>query len=230
MDQPVLSFEDVAAGAEGELHVKGLSFDLRAGELAMIWVQDGLGASLVSDLAQGLAAPTQGAVRFEGRDWAALPPGAAAAERGRIGRVFEARGWISNLDLDENITLAQRHHTARPEPDIRAEAAEWAVGFGLPDLPTLRPVLMKRPDLKRAQWARAFLGNPPLILLEQPTAEVYADAVSLLVKAVDRARGRGCAVLWMTADHLVPRPAAHLNATRLFELDIAELKPLKREG
>ena len=109
-------------------------------------------------------------MKFEDTDWEEMAADAAAAARGRIGRVFEVRGWISNLDVDENITLAQRHHTSRPLGEIEAEALALAQQFGLADLPRLRPAMLRAGELRRAAWIRALLGAPTLILLEHPRA------------------------------------------------------------
>ena len=124
----------------------------------------------------------------------------AAARRGRIGRLFEDEGWVSDLEVDQNIMLAQRHHTSRSEPDILEEALKLARVFGLPGLPRGRPGSLRRWDLRKAACIRAFLGRPAFIILEQPVRGVYADLLAPLVNAVHSARRRGAAVLWTVTD------------------------------
>jgi phospholipid/cholesterol/gamma-HCH transport system ATP-binding protein len=139
-------------------------------------------------------------VLFLGQDWLGLGADQAAAQRGKIGRLFEDEGWISDLDVDQNIMLAQRHHTARSENEIMDEALKWARVFGLPGLPRGRPASMRRWDLRKAACIRAFLGQPTFIILEQPAHGVYADLMAPLVNAVQSARHRGAAVLWTVSD------------------------------
>src|ERR1035437_7497838 len=91
-----------------------VTLELLEGEMGLVLIPPHTEDFPLADLAEGLVTPDTGTVTFQGADWEELGPDAAAAARGNIGRVFENRGWISNLDVDENITLAARHHTTRP--------------------------------------------------------------------------------------------------------------------
>jgi phospholipid/cholesterol/gamma-HCH transport system ATP-binding protein len=102
--------------------------------------------------------------------------------------------------MEDNITLAQRHHTRRPESEIRDEASELARLFSLPGLPRGLSTGMRRQDLRRASCVRALLGKPTLLILERPTAGVYPAMMPALMTSLRVARSRGSAVLWMTAD------------------------------
>ena len=124
----------------------------------------------------------------------------AAARRGTIGRLFDDEGWISDMDLDQNILLSQLHHTRRNAEEILDEAVKFARLFGLPGLPRGRPASVRRPDLRKAACIRAFLGQPTLIILERPERGVYADLIAPLVNAVRSACQRGAAVLWTASD------------------------------
>ena len=107
---------------------------------------------------------------------------------------------MSNLDIDENITLSQRHHTRRAVRDITDEATVLARQFGLPGLPLGKIDHLRRQDLQKAACVRAFLGEPVLILAEDPTRHVYADIIAPLVNTLFAARKRGAAVLWATSN------------------------------
>jgi phospholipid/cholesterol/gamma-HCH transport system ATP-binding protein len=182
-----------------------VSLRLGAGELALVRLERGVVRLPLADAAEGLAEHYDGTAAFLGRDWCTTTAREGAALRGRIGRVFDAvgvgavgTGWVSNLDVDENVMLAQRHHTRRPSKEIEAEAAKLARMFGLPGLPRGRPAQTRVPDLQRAACVRAFLGGPELILLERPAQGVYPEIMPPLINAVRSARGRGAAVVWLT--------------------------------
>lgn len=199
--QIVLEFKGVQlfGAARDQPLVRNASFMLRAGGAMILRVTDGNESPALCDAAQGLALPERGAIRFLGEDWGAMPPERAAKRRSRIGRVFDSRGWISNLDVIENVTLAQRHHTTRPLQEIVEEAERLARSFGLAGIPAGRPEWVPAGDLRRAEWVRAFLGSPPLLLLELPAAGVAREHAGKLVEAVIAARERGTAVLVTTA-------------------------------
>jgi len=180
-----------------------VSLRLGPGELALVRLERGAVRLPLADAAEGLAEHYDGTATFLGREWRTVPAGEGAALRGRIGRVFDAvgaagAGWVSHLDVDENVMLAQRHHTRRPSAEIEAEAAKLARMFGLPGLPRGRPALARVTDLQRASCVRAFLGAPDLILLERPAQGVYPEIMAPLINAVRSARGRGAAVMWLT--------------------------------
>jgi phospholipid/cholesterol/gamma-HCH transport system ATP-binding protein len=181
-----------------EVPLSDVSFTLNRGDLVMVDVGDHYLHSPLSDAAEGLVPPAQGTIRFLGEDWLSMDPTRASACRGSIRRVFRSRGWLSNLDVDENIMLPMIHHTRQPVEEIRAAAQGLAREFGLGELPRVRPPKVNRSDLKRAEWVRAFLGQPQLVILEEPSADIYAGATRPLADAVQRARARGAGVLWVT--------------------------------
>ena len=195
----ILRFENVSLTAQPPyaLDVTEISLELNAGELGLVLTGASTEGLPLADLASGLVAPNAGQVRFQDQDWQACHPDTAANARGRIGRIFEKRGWISNLDMDENITLAQRHHTTRPVAEIEAEALALAKQFGFEDLPRARPAVLRAGELRRSAWIRALVGSPMLALLEHPLRDLPAQAAAPLVAAVQAAAARGAAVLWI---------------------------------
>ena len=221
----ILKFNRVSYAAQPpyEQDLSEVSLELAAGAVGVVLVPSGAARLPLADLAEGLLAPDAGSVALDGEDWLDLTPDDAAAARSRIGRVFETRGWISNLDVDENITLAQRHHTLRPPVELDQEAEALARGFGLTELPRVRPATLKGAVLRRAEWVRAFLGAPALILLEFPMREVYADAMDGLLQAVQAARARGAAVLWIGEASGDSARAAALPAAQVWKLEGASL-------
>ena len=227
--EPVLEFKDAAIEAV-PLEYGGLSgFNARfmPGTAAFIRLESGAARSPLADMAEGILVPGEGAVLFQGEGWSSMPPERALIQRSRIGRVFEDRGWISNLNVNENITLSQRHHTRRPVVEILDEARALASEFGLGALPEVRPAVVPRGDLRRAEWVRAFLGRPMLVMLERPMQGVPSEYLPQLLGAVWKACARGAAVVWISEDELPgfqppPVPAA------MYAVRGTEFKALKQ--
>ncbi len=214
MSSTVLEFRQVAVEG-GHLYdtaIWAVSFALGRGELALVYLEAGHVRTPLADAAQGLVEPLQGSVHFLGKQWSSLPFAASLAARARIGRVFEEPGWISELDMDDNITLQQQHHSDTPLAVLRDEASELARRFSLPGLPLGKPSRMLAPDLRRAACVRAFLGEPELLILERPTTGIYPEIMPALMASVRAARSRGAAVLWMT-DNTDELQDSGINAT-----------------
>jgi phospholipid/cholesterol/gamma-HCH transport system ATP-binding protein len=227
----ILKFSEVTVES-GQPYETGLwssSFELNQGELLLVRIERENERLPLMDAAEGLATPTHGQVEFLGEDWQHMTADRAAAQRGKIGRLFEDESWVSDLDVDENIMLAQRHHTSRSEKDILEEALKWARVFGLPGLPRGRPGKMRRWDLRKAACIRAFLGQPSFIILEQPVHGVYADLMAPLLNAAQSARKRGAAVLWTIVD---PKIWNHseIRATRRARMFGSELRVVNTES
>lgn len=200
--EPLLSFAGVTTEPDAayDVPIWEVDFTLLPGELLLVRLERGHFRTPLADAAVGLLEPIRGEVRFRGEEWRAMSPDRAAAQRGKCGRVFAGHGWLSDMTVNDNITLPQHHHTSRPEADIEAEAANLAMFFGLPGLPLKAPGQTRRDDLSRAALARVFLGRPDLILLEQPTRHIFPDIMPPLMNAVRAARDRGAAVVWITSE------------------------------
>lgn len=207
--------EAVLPDAAGRGALPPLSFDLAPGALAVLEAADPAWIPAVGDLLCGLLAPASGQVEFEGRPWTGGGAGAQAARRARIGRVFSGTAWIGNLDVDENVALAQLYHGDRPTADLRAAADDLARRFGLTGLPAGRPAWADPRDLQTAQWVRAWLGKPALFILEEPAAGVTPRAADALCAALRESLAAGEAAVWI-AGHADPRLMEVLNpAVRL---------------
>lgn len=202
MNLAILKFSEVTieSSAHYETGLWRSSLELNKGELLLVRIERENERLPLADATEGLVPPTQGRVMFLGEDWQHMSADHAAAQRGKIGRLFDDEGWISDLEVDQNIMLAQHHHTLRSEQAILEEALQLARVFGLPGLPRGRPASLRRWDLRKAACIRAFLGQPAFIILEQPVRGVYADLLAPLVSAVQSARKRGAAVLWTVTD------------------------------
>ena len=203
-----------------------LDLALAAGELLVVFLEPEKARRLLADTAEGLTIPTHGVVTFQGEDWQTMTPDRMAQQRGRIGRVFEGECWLSDLNVDQDIMLAERHHTHRAPKAIEAEALQLGRAFGLTELPRGRSAEMGWQDLRKASYVRAFLGAPILILLENPTSGLDTEALAALLKVTRTARQRGAAVLW-TTDQLEVFDHPELCPTRRWRLDGSQMQVLR---
>ncbi len=175
--------------------------DLRIGrgELAVVATPDPAVARMLIEVCTGVAPLATGRVRAFGQDWTQLPRPAAETLRGRIGIAPGDGGWLPHLSVEEGILLPRLHHGGIPEADLRQQAEALARLFGLDGLPEGRPSELSRLDLARAACARAFLGEPALVLLESPLDMEIADRLlDPVLAALAPVRARGGAALWST--------------------------------
>lgn len=207
MSDSVLDFEAASYRPDPDHDCALADVDLRLAPGDLVLVRLGARALRLplADAAQGLLLSDAGRVLFEGRTWRERTHDERIAARHRIGRVHEGMEWVSNLDVDENVILAECHHTGRPEDEIVAEALGLAARFGLDELPDRRRPLVARLDLRVFALVRALLGAPRLLLLERPLRDSPESFFDPLAACLAEARAGGAAVLWTT------------DSTRVFE-------------
>lgn len=210
--------------APGQASMDEFTLRLSAGEILMLRVEPGNEHLPLGDAALGLTKPARGRVLFKGADWRAIAPEKALKTRAHIGRVFNSNGWISNLDVIENITLARRHHTRQPVAEIEGEAQKLARAFGMREVPPGRPALVPRRDLRRAEWVRAFMGQPDFLCLERPGNGVATEHLASLIQAALNSCAMGGAVLWITDDEREIQAVGNAGNVRHCAMHGASLK------
>ncbi len=200
-DAPPILLLDSAQPADipGEPSEPALTLTVGAGDLLLVEARDLRRAALFTDMCTGLVQLHRGRVRFLSQDWTVLPFDIASALRGHVGRIFGEGSWIGFMDMETNILLSPLYHTRRPHDTLRADAALLAQRFGLPGLPLGRAGDHHPMVLRRAACVRAFLGEPMLLLLEEPIPDQDPALLPPLLSAIEEARDRGAAVIWLTS-------------------------------
>jgi putative ABC transport system ATP-binding protein len=197
------------ASPGGAVHaVDDVSMSVSAGELVAIFGPSGSGKSTLLLLAAGLLRVDAGSVRFEGSDLARLSkPDLLAYRRMKLGFVFQGFNLVAGLTAEENVAmpllLRRTHHR---EASKRARAALDDVG--LLHRATHTPAKLSGGEQQRVAIARALVGEPRLILADEPTGNLdteTGDAVLSLMSALPRERG--AAIVLVTHDARVARYA-----------------------
>jgi putative ABC transport system ATP-binding protein len=197
------------ASPGGAVHaVDDVSMSVTAGELVAIFGPSGSGKTTLLLLAAGLLRVDAGTVCFEGSDLAKLSKRELLAYRRlKLGFVFQGFNLVAGLSAEENVAmpllLRRMHHR---EAGRRARAALDDVG--LQRRSTHTPAKLSGGEQQRVAIARALVGEPKLILADEPTGNLdteTGDAVLDLLSALPRERG--AATVLVTHDARVARYA-----------------------
>jgi len=203
----VLEFKSVCyrPNSEHTSYVDKASLRLYAGNVIAVHADSDREYASVADLALGLISPASGAVCFKDTDWEDMDAFQEAENRGRIGCVFESAGWISSLNVIDNIVLRERHHTRREEDDIREEVAGLVVKAGIKDSHdiNLRPAVVSRRRLRVYEWVRACMGSPDLIMLSFPERGAPSSLLQYLLNLIGDMADKGSAVLLITDNRVI---------------------------
>ena len=184
--------------------LRGIDFDLAAGEWVSLAGPSGSGKSTLLHLIGGLDRPTCGDVAVDGVDLAALADGELADLRLRkIGFVFQAYNLVPVLSAVENVEfILQLQGVAKAKR--RQRAMEALDALGLADAAGRRPGELSGGQQQRVAIARAIVTEPALLLADEPTANLDAGTTEALLDVLrDLNRQRGVTILTATHDPTV---------------------------
>jgi ABC-type lipoprotein export system ATPase subunit len=181
--------------------VDGVSVDIAAGAFVAIFGPSGSGKSTLLSLAGGLLSPDVGTVRFEGKDLAALRKQEVLSyRRNQIGMIFQSFDLVSGMTAEENVALPLLlRRTRRREAQERARKALDDVGL----LQRLghTPAELSGGEQQRVAVARALVGEPKLVLADEPTGNLDSEAGNVVLHLLSSlTRSRGVATILATHD------------------------------
>jgi putative ABC transport system ATP-binding protein len=201
IDWPALEFHDVLriyrSGPVETVALRGVSMELRSGELVAIRGPSGCGKSTLLALAAGLDRPSAGDVRAFGKSLATLGDAALDAYRAsQLGIVFQSDNLWETLSARENVVVALRL-AGIDGARARAEDALRALGLGA--RLDNRVGALWGGEQQRVAIAAALGGRAPLVLADEPTGELDAANEQVVLQALRRLPAEyGCAVLVVT--------------------------------
>lgn len=164
----------------------GVNLKVRPGEFVSLTGPSGSGKSSLLAVAATLVRPSAGLVMIDGQDAGGLSDaGRTALRRDRIGIIFQQPNLLPSLTAVEQLVITQRLRGG----GARA-AAERAAG--LLDLVGLGQAMAKRPhqlsggQRQRVNIARALMGNPAVLLVDEPTAALDHHRSEAIVRLLRR--------------------------------------------
>jgi len=149
--------------------VKGIDFEVKSGEFAVLLGPSGCGKSTTLRLIAGLDTPSSGTIHIDGRDVTHLPP----AQR-RIAMVFQSYALFPHLSVRENILFGLRVRK-EPKRDFEKRLARVADILGLKHLLDRRPGQLSGGQQQRVALGRAIIAETPVCLMDEPLSNLDAQ-------------------------------------------------------
>lgn len=176
----------------GRAHIlHGVSFSVAAGAVLVLLGRNGAGKSTVLKSLIGLVRPARGVVRFAGQDVAGWAPQRIA--RAGMGYVPEERRIFTDLTVLENLEVGRR--IAREGRPAWTPEALFALFPNLAELRHRRGGQMSGGEQQMLTIARTLMGNPRLLLLDEPSEGLAPVIVEQMAQAILALKAQGVAVL-----------------------------------
>ncbi|HEX8948730.1 MAG TPA: ABC transporter ATP-binding protein [Dissulfurispiraceae bacterium] len=160
---------------EGSADVRAVDsvfLELFKGEVLLLMGPSGSGKTTLLSMMGCILRPSQGGVKVDGREVSGLGESALPDIRMRyFGFVFQAFNLFPSLTAVENIELLMRLKCA-PHADTRRHALSLLEKVGMRERADFYPGDLSGGQKQRVAFARALVGDPPIILADEPTASL----------------------------------------------------------
>lgn len=179
--------------------VRGLSLDVREGELVSLLGPSGCGKTTTLRMLAGLEHPDSGVIRIGG-ETVAGPGVRVPPERRGLGMVFQSYAVWPHRSVEENVAypLTLRR---MPKTDVAARVKEALRWVRLEALATRRPHELSGGQLQRVALARALVASPRVLLLDEPLSNLDAALREELRAEIAALRARlGTTMVFVTHD------------------------------
>jgi len=183
----------------GHEALRGVTLEIRAGEMIAVTGHSGAGKSTLLKLAAGIERASTGTVVVNGQNLGALGETALAILRRRVGFIFQDHKLLYDRSCHDNVALPLRiAGVAREEVGKRVRAALDKVG--LLDRERAMPVALSGGEQQRLCIARAIVNRPSVLIADEPTGNLDAEYARAIVDLFVSFNQVGVTVLLSTHD------------------------------
>ena len=170
--------------------IHGVSFDVEAGEVVCLLGRNGAGKTTTLRSVMGLTSPRSGRIEFKGEEITGRQP-FEAARRG-IGYVPDDRRIFPDLTVEENLEIVRR---------VTRRDGQWTMERVYRLFPVLTELRANRGsglsggEQKMLAIGRALMGNPTLLILDEPSEGLSPLMVKTLIEAIRQIQQEGVTLL-----------------------------------
>jgi phospholipid/cholesterol/gamma-HCH transport system ATP-binding protein len=168
-ETPAIEFRDVVLGFDERIILDHLSFKVMKGETKIILGGSGGGKSTIIKLVLGLLKPDSGQILVDGEDITNYSEDQMMHVRKNIGMVFQEGALFDSLSVYENVAY-RLHEQGVPEEEVEPEVRRMLRFVNLEDAIDKMPIELSGGMRRRVGIARALIGDPKIVLFDEPTA------------------------------------------------------------
>jgi cell division transport system ATP-binding protein len=219
----MIRFENVGMRyGPGPEVLRDVTFQLEPGTFTFLTGPSGAGKSTLLKLLYLAEPPSRGLITLFGTDLATARRSAFPTLRRRIGVVFQDFRLLSHLSAFDNVALPLRL-AGRKTDDYTRDVEELLGWVGLGDRMNAKPPTLSGGEQQRVAIARAVVGQPDLLLADEPTGNVDPEIAHRLIRLFGELNRLGTTVLIATHDRgLIERSRS--REMRLVDGRLVELR------
>jgi simple sugar transport system ATP-binding protein len=194
MDTPRLQLQGICKAYPGVVANSDIALTVMPGQTHAVLGENGAGKSTLMKIIYGAIAPDAGQIRLNGQVAHIRNPKEARALG--ISMVFQHFNLFDTLTVAENVWLGLEKSLTLAQ--VTQSVASKAAQYGL-DIDPSRPVhTLSVGEMQRVEIIRALLGNPQLLILDEPTSVLTPQAVEKLFVVLKQLAAEGCSILYIS--------------------------------
>ena len=187
-------------GKKFETGVEDVNLTIKQGEFVFFIGSSGAGKSTLLDLISGKLKPDRGTVYLDKKDLSKLIPWSQNRAAILFGRVQQEHSLIRKMTVEENLWVAaqvgRRRFESTKHMELRVKKVLGLVGMR--GVEARYPVEMSIGECRRVELARALVNSPPILLLDELTANLDDDTIWDLMHLLNELNSRGTTIIMAT--------------------------------
>ncbi len=192
--------EGVSKSYFGNKALDGIDFELRAGEVHVLFGENGAGKSTMINIMVGTVQHDGGTLTYLGRT---LARGSWHPQRARsqgVSAVFQEFSLVPTLTVTENLFLGReiKRHGLLDQSAMNAQAKRLLdeLSFAIPCDALVET--LSRAQQQMVEIAKALLGKPQVLILDEPTASLTEAETEVLFALIDKLRAQGVGIIYVS--------------------------------
>lgn len=183
-----------------EVAVEDVDLTIRQGEFVFVIGSSGAGKSTLLELISGQAKPNRGKVYIDGKDLAWMKRMNQTRASLLFGKVCQEPTLIRKWTVEENLMLAARISALKGESELymRAKVCKVLGLVGMRGVENRYPVQLSIGECRRVELARALIGSPPILVLDEITANLDEDSIWDVFHLLNELNRRGTTIIMTT--------------------------------
>ena len=175
-------------GAQQVQALDNVSIEVRPGELMAVLGPSGAGKSSLLAVCGGLRTPTSGRIFIDGVEISALDTAKLTdTRRERIGFVFQQSNLVPSMTAIDQLLLLVHLRGRKPNAEDRKKALALLDEVGMTERADRRPGQLSGGEMQRVGIARAFMTDPVLLLVDEPTSMLDQNRGKKIVALLSKA-------------------------------------------
>jgi len=208
VNQPVISLKNVnhwfGDGGERKHALKDISLDIYPGQIVICTGPSGSGKTTLLTMLGGLRSCQDGSLKILGQELNGASKDQLADLRLNVGFIFQAHNLMMFLNARRNVRLALELHDRFYDQDMDQVATAMLEKVGLGDRVDYMPANLSGGQRQRVAIARALVGQPKILLGDEPTAALDKESGRTVVELMQQlAREQKTTIIMVTHDNKI---------------------------